>query len=97
MMVTQMVSVGEETGALDTMLHKIADFYEDEVDRGQAQVADLDPRADDDDGRRCDRRPRRHLHVPADLLGHQADRQPDRVGRSPLSAGRKGSDGPLPG
>ncbi len=31
-MVTQMVGVGEQTGALDTMLSKIADFYEDEVD-----------------------------------------------------------------
>ena len=30
-MVTQMVAVGEETGSLDTMLHKIADFYDDEV------------------------------------------------------------------
>jgi type IV pilus assembly protein PilC len=30
-MVTQMVSVGEETGALDGMLSKIADFYEDQV------------------------------------------------------------------
>jgi type IV pilus assembly protein PilC len=30
-MVCQMVGVGEETGALDTMLSKIADFYEDEV------------------------------------------------------------------
>jgi type IV pilus assembly protein PilC len=32
MMVTHMVGVGEETGALDTMLDKIADFYEDRVD-----------------------------------------------------------------
>ncbi|HEY6096959.1 MAG TPA: type II secretion system F family protein [Candidatus Deferrimicrobium sp.] len=31
-MVTQMVSVGEATGALDAMLNKIADFYDEEVD-----------------------------------------------------------------
>jgi len=31
-MVTQMIKVGEETGALDTMLTKIADFYDQEVD-----------------------------------------------------------------
>ena len=31
MMVTQMIGVGEETGALETMLTKIADFYEDQV------------------------------------------------------------------
>ena len=32
LMVTQMVYIGETTGALDTMLEKIAEFYEDEVD-----------------------------------------------------------------
>jgi type IV pilus assembly protein PilC len=31
-MVTQMINIGEATGALDTMLSKIADFYEEEVD-----------------------------------------------------------------
>ena len=31
-MVTQMMAVGEETGALDSMLHKLADFYDSEVE-----------------------------------------------------------------
>jgi type IV pilus assembly protein PilC len=31
-MVVQMIAIGEETGALDDMLGKIADFYEEEVD-----------------------------------------------------------------
>jgi len=37
-MVVQMISVGEQTGALDTMLSKIADFYEDEVDTAVANL-----------------------------------------------------------
>jgi type IV pilus assembly protein PilC len=32
-MVCQMIAVGESTGALDTMLEKIADFYDEEVDQ----------------------------------------------------------------
>jgi type IV pilus assembly protein PilC len=31
-MVVQMMAVGEDTGALDTMLHKISDFYDQEVE-----------------------------------------------------------------
>jgi len=31
-MVTQMISIGEQTGSLEEMLSKIADFYEEEVD-----------------------------------------------------------------
>jgi type IV pilus assembly protein PilC len=40
-MVTQMISVGEATGALDAMLAKIADFYEEEVDVAVAGMLTL--------------------------------------------------------
>jgi type IV pilus assembly protein PilC len=40
-MVTQMISVGEATGALDAMLAKIADFYEEEVDAAVAGLLTL--------------------------------------------------------
>jgi type IV pilus assembly protein PilC len=43
-MVVQMIAVGEATGALDTMLTKIADFYDDEVDTAvDAMTALLEP------------------------------------------------------
>jgi len=40
-MVTQMVSIGEESGALDGMLGKVADFYEQEVDDAVASMSSL--------------------------------------------------------
>jgi len=40
-MVVQMISVGEATGAMDTMLGKIAEFYEDEVDTAVAGMMKL--------------------------------------------------------
>jgi len=40
-MVIQMISVGEATGALDTMLEKIADFYDDEVDAAVAALTSM--------------------------------------------------------
>jgi type IV pilus assembly protein PilC len=40
-MVCQMISVGETTGALDAMLQKIADFYEEEVDNAVANLTAL--------------------------------------------------------
>jgi type IV pilus assembly protein PilC len=43
-MVVQMIAIGEATGALDTMLGKIADFYDDEVDAAvTALTAMLEP------------------------------------------------------
>ena len=40
-MVSHMVGVGEETGALDTMLSKIADFYEDQVNAAVKQLTSI--------------------------------------------------------
>ena len=40
-MVCQMISVGESTGALDAMLEKIADFYEEEVDQAVDNLTSL--------------------------------------------------------
>jgi type IV pilus assembly protein PilC len=40
-MVVQMINVGEQTGALDAMLSKIADFYEEEVDQAVANLLTL--------------------------------------------------------
>jgi type IV pilus assembly protein PilC len=40
-MVTQMVQIGEESGSLDAMLSKVADFYEEEVDEAVASLSSL--------------------------------------------------------
>jgi type IV pilus assembly protein PilC len=40
-MVVQMINVGEATGALDAMLAKIADFYDDEVDAAVTALTSL--------------------------------------------------------
>ena len=40
-MVVQMIGVGEQTGAMDAMLQKIADFYEDEVDAATKDMLTL--------------------------------------------------------
>lgn len=40
-MVCSMIAVGESTGALDTMLEKIADFYDDEVDQAVENLTAL--------------------------------------------------------
>ena len=43
-MVTQMIGVGEETGALETMLSKVADFYEEQVEAAvKALTSILEP------------------------------------------------------
>ena len=44
MMVTQMIGVGEETGALETMMTKVADFYEEQVEAAvKALTSILEP------------------------------------------------------
>ena len=40
-MVLQMMSIGEESGAIDNMLNKVADFYEEEVDDAVAALSSL--------------------------------------------------------
>ena len=77
-MVTQMIGVGEATGALDTMLSKIADFYEEEVDVAVAGLLTLmEPIMIADPGRH--RRRHRHFDVSADLRFDQQTGVDDRV------------------
>ena len=91
-MVSQMVKIGEETGELEKMLGKIADFYEDEVD-ASITVADLDHRADHDDRRRPDGRRDHHLDVPADVQDAHADQVAAAAGGRRLEGLTGGRDG----
>ncbi len=67
-MVVQMMAVGEDTGALDTMLEKIAEFYDQEVEATTEQLTSPD-RAPDDRGSRLAHRRHDHRAVHADLQG----------------------------
>ena len=40
-MVVQMVAIGEESGSMDSMLEKVADFYEEEVDNAVDSISSL--------------------------------------------------------
>ena len=65
-MVISMIAVGEQTGGLDEMLTKIADFYDEEVDVAVSALLSLmEPIDDRDPGR--DRRRHGRRDVPADL------------------------------
>ena len=73
-MVVQMVGVGEATGALDAMLSKVADFYEDEVDNAVANLTS--PHGTDHDRHaRRHHRLHRHRHVSAHLQFGQRVRE----------------------
>ena len=73
-MVTQMIGVGEQTGAMDAMLQKIADFYEDEVDAAVKDLlAAMEPMMIVIPGRRGRRH--RDLHVFAAVLADRTTEQ----------------------
>ena len=71
-MVVQMIAVGEETGQVDTMLEKVASFYNQEVEASvDALTSLIEPLLIADHRRMRGRRRRRALH--ADVPDHQAD------------------------
>ena len=65
-MVIQMIAVGEESGSLDEMSAKVADFYEEDVDNAVDNLSSVAGAHDHGDSRRARWWPRRR-HVPADL------------------------------
>ena len=79
-MVVQMIAVGEQTGAMDAMLSKIADFYDDEVDTAvDALTSLLEPLLMVGPGRRDRRAARRD--VPADLQDRRKRRSSPMLAR----------------
>ena len=95
-MVSQMIGVGEQTGALDAMLGKIADFYEEEVDTAIADLlALIEPVFDRIPW--CNDRIDRYFNVPSAVLAHrQIGRRTEIVSFQDIK--RKGSyfEGPFP-
>ena len=86
-MVVQMIGVGEQTGALDQMLNKIGDFYEDEVDAAVAGLVKLlEPVMIFILG--IDHRRHRHRDVPADVHADQQDRMTRRRSAFGVDSGR---------
>ncbi|WP_348523727.1 type II secretion system F family protein [Demequina litorisediminis] len=71
-MVVQMIAVGEDTGALDSMLDKIADFYDQEVESTTEQAHEPD-RASHDCRARLGHRRHGHRALHADLQGLRPD------------------------
>ena len=95
-MVVQMMAVGEETGALDTLLDKVATFYEQEVEP-HGRRPDLPARAPPDRGPRRRRGLDGHLALPADVRHHQAGRQQQLARSGPARPPGCGRAGPLRG
>ena len=80
-MVVQMMAVGEETGALDEMLDKIADFYDQEVEATvDALTSLIEPLLIVVMG--VVRRRHDHLALPPDVQHHQAHQVMSGIGAS---------------
>ena len=88
-MVVQMIAVGEETGAMESMLSKIADFYDEEVDAAVEALTSHARAADDGLPRRHGRRPA-DRDVPADLQDRGDGRLSAGVTPKAVAAGSGG-------
>ena len=83
-LVVQMIEVGEQTGQLDTMLQKVGQFYDGEVDSTVGNLTSmLEPMLTVGHGSRC--RGHGGQHVPADVRLHQA-RTPELSTKAAMEA-----------